>query len=564
MKLNLGLAGALLIVATQAATTDTKSANMLKISITTIQGGRRPSTVGRWVHTLRKYGVSRSMAGGVKSIQRGGVAEGERTSLARVPLIDYDFDREYYGTVMVGEPPQSFKAPQSSSSPPRAVSNAPAQPATTPPPPTPSSSTATTRTKSTRTTALLSLILLLPIPPLFSPPPVPSTSNAWHITYGDFSHAEGYLGRDHVRIENLVVQDQQLALITSESANFDDVIDGIMGLAFGSLSAPSSSSSWAPKPRTVFENMMDQGLVERGMFSFFLGKNRRDGLASLDGTRANGGGEVIFGGMDMGYVKEGHEIVWTNVTKPKYWQINVENIWVDRHRVDFKSRGFFANPGFSSALSSSSPSSSSGSAKSKQEKKDEEAKSDIPGIMDTGTTLLIMPERLAAGIHAMIPRAVQVYGQSWALPCELAKETKKLELGIEGHRFAIPFSDLVREEVAQGEVAQGEVTHDNGLTSDHDSLGKDKDKDKDTKKPANLCFSGIQPSSAGFMIIGDLFIKNNYVVFDQENKRVGIAPLRFESDTTAAEVNAMEKKRRGTEMRTGWEIAEETEEAMGL
>ncbi|KAI7831793.1 aspartic peptidase domain-containing protein [Gamsiella multidivaricata] len=495
MKLNLGLAGALLIVATQAATTDTKSANMLKISITTIQGGRRPSTVGRWVHTLRKYGVSRSMAGGVKSIQRGGVAEGERTSLARVPLIDYDFDREYYGTVMVGEPPQSFKIDFDTGSSKFILSSKSCQ-----------QCSGTTRyDPSTSNTFLLNSDYENKVnayngspltnssssntPPLFSPPPVPSTSNAWHITYGDFSHAEGYLGRDHVRIENLVVQDQQLALITSESANFDDVIDGIMGLAFGSLSAPSSSSSWAPKPRTVFENMMDQGLVERGMFSFFLGKNRRDGLASLDGTRANGGGEVIFGGMDMGYVKEGHEIVWTNVTKPKYWQINVENIW---------------------------------------EKKDEEAKSDIPGIMDTGTTLLIMPERLAAGIHAMIPRAVQVYGQSWALPCELAKETKKLELGIEGHRFAIPFSDLVREE------------------------------------PANLCFSGIQPSSAGFMIIGDLFIKNNYVVFDQENKRVGIAPLRFESDTTAAEVNAMEKKRRGTEMRTGWEIAEETEEAMGL
>jgi len=36
-----------------------------------------------------------------------------------------------------------------------------------------------------------------------------------------------------------------------------------------------------------------------------------------------------------------------------------------------------------------------------------------------------------------------------------------------------------------------------------------------------MCFSDIQPSSACFMIIGDVFIKNNYVVFDQEHKRIG-------------------------------------------
>lgn len=66
-----------------------------------------------------------------------------------------------------------------------------------------------------------------------------------------------------------------------------------------------------------------------------------------------------------------------------------------------------------------------------------------------------------------------------------------MELEIEGRRFLIPFEDLLREE-----------TEEDGM-----------------------CFSGIQPNSASFMIIGDVFIKNNHDGFDQKHKRIGVTPL---------------------------------------
>ncbi|KAG0307897.1 hypothetical protein BGZ97_000239 [Linnemannia gamsii] len=120
----------------------------------------------------------------------------------------------------------------------------------------------------------------------------------------------------------------------------------------------------------------------------------------------------------------------------------------------------------------------------------------MEAIMDTGTTLMIVPENLASAIHQKIQGAREV-GTSWALPCDLAtstSSTSKVELEIENKRFGIPFEDLVREE---------------------------------TDVPG-VCYSGIQSSTARFMIIGDVFIKNNYVVFDQEKRRVGIAPLKAE------------------------------------
>jgi hypothetical protein len=274
------------------------------------------------------------------------------------------------------------------------------------------------------------------------------------------------LGHDHILLDNIRVHNQQLALITSESDGFDDTIDGIMGLAFGSLSTSIAST------KTVFENMMSQGLVERGVFGVWLGKASR-----------GGGGEVIFGGIDMSKVEEGREggggLTWTKVTKAKYWQIDVENVYVDGRVLSVDGGG---------------------DAKGKKGKKDGERKKNKGGrmeaIMDTGTTLMIVPENLASAIHQKIQGAREV-GTSWALPCDLAtstSSTSKVELEIENKRFGIPFEDLVREE---------------------------------TDVPG-VCYSGIQSSTARFMIIGDVFIKNNYVVFDQEKRRVGIAPLKAE------------------------------------
>lgn len=349
------------------------------------------------------------------------------------------------------------------------------------------------------------------------------------------SHAEGFLGRDHVTLGSsgkgdggskkrggLTVQHQELALVTSESANFDDVVDGIMGLAFGTLasssySPPSSVRSGPTTPpkaptKTVFENMMSQGLVDRGVFSFYLGK-----------SSLGGGGEVLFGGWDSNRIADGQELVFTNVTRPKYWQINVENVFVAKQRVDYTPIKIVTYLTPKTPPPPLPPSTFS------------EKRSNIAGIVDTGTTLMIVPFRLANAIHALIPQA-RIVGQSWAVPCDLGlKEhgsSAKVELQIEGRRFAIPFEDMVREPV---ERSSGLATDESSASSDSKThMIDDDEEDGNTKeggrkgeRESGYCFSGVQPSGANFMIIGDVFIKNNYVVFDQEHQRVGIAPLKL-------------------------------------
>ncbi|KAG0320033.1 hypothetical protein BGZ99_004716 [Dissophora globulifera] len=479
MKLRIGITAAIFLTASSAVLA-ANSEDVLKVPITRVTSSGRPSTVGRWAHTLRKYGLSQkrhaSKAGGPRGRQRGQLED--ETSLARIPLVDYDFDREvdiiemdpqivrcgaieariaiYYGTVMIGEPPQAFKIDFDTGSSQFIISAKDCI-----------ECSGTTHYDSTASTTFL------------------ANGNPWKITYGDQSHAEGILGHDRITLDTIIVENQQLALVTNESAGFDDTIDGIMGLAFGSLSTSIAST------KTVFENMMAQKVVERGIFSFYLGK-----------SKLNGGGEVIFGGMDMDRVEPGHKITYTPVTKAKYWQINVSDVLVNGKSVSYKSEQGRKDGGKNSDSSKDGNETEKGNGDkaddSKEENGDHKKKSsnDMPGIMDTGTTLLIVPQRLAVNIHRKI-KGSKVVERTWTLPCDLVTDEPdgKIELEIEGKNFAVPFEDLVREETEPG---------------------------------SKTCYSGIQSSSASFMIIGDLFIKNNYVVFDQENKKVGIAPLKLE------------------------------------
>ncbi|KAF9952970.1 hypothetical protein BGZ72_005784 [Mortierella alpina] len=436
MKVHVGITAALALAYASTTVAIAAQEEYLKIPIKTVNGPIRLSTMGRWRHTLRKYGLSHKESaaelgvateavGGPRGYQRGRALS--ESNMARIPLVDYDYDREYYGIVMIGQPPQSFKIDFDTGSSQFIIA-------------------AKGCAQCSGTTHY--------------DPAVSKTFRAngkpWRITYGDQSHAAGYLGWDHITIDGIRVKDQQLALVTNESAGFDDTIDGIMGLAFGGLSASIAST------KTVFENMMAQKLVEKGIFSFYLGK-----------SSLQGGGEFIFGGMDLDRVAPGHQITYTPVTRARYWQINIGNVFVNGKSV-------LTN---------------SGGKKRKGARKEE----GLTGIMDTGTTLMVVPEKLGQTIHQRI-KGAKLEDPSYTVPCDLARHYPgaRVELEIEGKRFGIPFEDLVREET----------------------------------ELAGTCFSGIQTSSAEFLIIGDVFIKNNYVVFDQANKRVGIAPLKLEVDPT--------------------------------
>ncbi|KAG0379220.1 hypothetical protein BGX24_001268 [Mortierella sp. AD032] len=389
------LATAVAIVARADSTTP--SDGLLRIPISRTESFQSTlSSRQLWYSTLRKYGLSRTKS------------EMESEAISTMPLGDIGFDKEastpYYGLVNIGTPPQTVKMQFDTGSSRFVVSTTEC-----------SSCTGSSRFNRTRSTT-------------FRPGVMP-----WTIHYGDGSFAEGITGEDKVTLGSISVDIQELNLVHSESSNFDDAVDGVLGLSFGAISGST----------TVFENMMSKNLVDKGIFSFFLGKRS-----------INGGGEVIFGGMDMERVEPGNEITYTPVTNATFWNIDVQNFSINN--VSFVT-GTRTSP--------------------------------VRSIVDTGTTLLVGPEDWVTWYHGRIPRS-RKFRKTWVIPC---KGSSKLGVVVEGKTFSVPYEDLAREYVGFG-----------------------------------LCFSAVQSSSADYLILGDVFLKNNYVVFDQEGKRVGFAPLKTE------------------------------------
>ncbi|KAF9155451.1 hypothetical protein BG015_009827 [Linnemannia schmuckeri] len=348
-----------------------------------------------WYYTLRKYGLSRTKS------------ELESQAVSALPLVDY------YGLVDIGTPPQTVKLQFDTGSSRFVVST----------------TECSVCSGTSPFNGALSSTFRAGVQP-------------WKIHYGDGSFAEGVIAEDKVTLGSISVQNQKLNLVLTESANFDDTVDGVLGLSFGAISGST----------TVFESMLEQKLVDKGVFSFFFGKR---GI--------NGGGEVIFGGVDMDRIEPGNEITYTRVTEATHWNIDVQDFIMND--------GSFA--------------------------KDKDTTT-IRSIVDTGTTLLVGPEDWVRWYHSRIPRARKIR-KTWVVPC---KGQSKLSVVIEGKTFTVPYEDLTREYIGLG-----------------------------------LCFSAVQTSSADFLIMGDVFLKNNYVVFDQAERRVGFAPLKTEIKkvTTAAD-----------------------------
>ncbi|KAF9344488.1 hypothetical protein BGX26_004315 [Mortierella sp. AD094] len=166
----------------------------------------------------------------------------------------------------------------------------------------------------------------------------------------------------------------------------------------------------------------------------------------------------LFGGIDS--TKYSGELTYINVDQQGYWQIPMDDITYN---------------GSSLGLSAE-------------------------GIVDTGTTLVIIGTAAAQTVHNNIQGAVFTPATStdpayWAVPCSLQSSTDNVGFSLGGKIFNVPVADIAYEDLGDG---------------------------------SGNCYSGIQGGQDDLWILGDVFIKNNYCVFDQgATPRIGIAPLNY-------------------------------------
>ncbi|KAI1315449.1 hypothetical protein EDD11_000782 [Mortierella claussenii] len=259
---------------------------------------------------------------------------------------------------------------------------------------------------------------------------------SWQISYGDGSTASGILGTDKVSVGGVAVE-QTIGLATMESSQFaSSPADGLFGLGFNTIESVSGV-------KTFLDNAIKAGVLAKPVVSVFLPSVRRNGGV---------GGEYLFGDIDT--TKFTGELTYIPVTKKGYWQVAIDD-------ASFNGK----------SLGQSSQ-----------------------GIVDTGTTLIIVGDAAAQAIHSNIQGATKDPQNGWLVPCSLKSSTDNVSFTMGGTAFNVPLADLAYENVGDG---------------------------------SGNCVSGVQGGQNGLWILGDVFIKNNYCVFDQGSMRIGIAPLKY-------------------------------------
>ncbi|BGP29181.1 hypothetical protein JCM10296v2_000919 [Rhodotorula toruloides] len=266
---------------------------------------------------------------------------------------------------------------------------------------------------------------------------VPVTSKTFSVSYGDGSSSSGPVYQDTVTVAGLVGTGQTFGAATTLSTSFaSDPEDGLAGLAF-----PSISDLQSP---TLFQTLWNEGKVSANQFSFRLSS----------GNAAPS--ELYFGGMNPAHYVAG-TTQWASVTSQSYWVVT----------------GATAVNG--KAVS---------------------AVNNFNAIIDTGTTLIVIPTAAAQSFWAAVPNSAPYSGGGgyYTFPCA---SPPSITFSFGGSTKAWPLQYLNLGRVSSG---------------------------------STLCVGSIVGQDVGInaWIVGDSFLKSSvYTTFDMSSPpRVGFSQAK--------------------------------------
>ena len=257
-----------------------------------------------------------------------------------------------------------------------------------------------------------------------------ANGTAFDIMYGS-GPVSGYQSIDNVVTGGITVNNQMFAEVTDATglglAYKIGKFDGILGLAFPILSVNSVP--------TVFENMFNQKVVDKNLFSFYLGKE--------SGAK----GELLMGGIDENYYTG--EMNYVPLKSATYWEITM-----DKLTVNGKDYGTGNN-----------------------------------AIVDSGTSILTGPSDVVKELAESIGGKEIIAGE-YMVACN-AENLPNMDFTLNGIVYTLEPSDYL--------IPDGE-----------------------------MCLFGMMgldvPRPNGpLWILGDVFMRKYYTVFDTGNKQVGIA-----------------------------------------
>lgn len=258
---------------------------------------------------------------------------------------------------------------------------------------------------------------------------------AFEIRYGTGS-MEGFVSNDLLTIGDLSISGQDFAEATKEPGlTFAfGKFDGILGLGYDTISVLHTVPP--------FYNMIAQGLLDEKVFAFYLG----DANAGEDGDN---GGEAIFGGVDKSRFTG--DIKYAPVRRKGYWEVELEKVAFGDAEMELENTG---------------------------------------AAIDTGTSLIALPTDIAEILNSQIGAKRSWNGQ-YTVDCAKVPSLPPLKFTFSGHTYDIDGSDYILN--AGGTCISA--------------------------------FTGMDfpPPMGPIWIIGDVFLRKWYTVYDLERNAVGFA-----------------------------------------
>ncbi|KAK2195066.1 bifunctional Aspartic peptidase domain superfamily/Aspartic peptidase [Babesia duncani] len=145
----------------------------------------------------------------------------------------------------------------------------------------------------------------------------PDTSKRIHIKFGT-GEIEGFPGKDIVRIGNMEVPDQSIAIVDNEEGGsayglniFDSIkFEGIVGLAFPEM----ASIPGLP----ILDNLAMLHQLKHKEFSFYIGDSGSESM-------------LLFGGVDHKYYDG--DIKMFPVVREHYWEVALDAVYIGDYKI---------------------------------------------------------------------------------------------------------------------------------------------------------------------------------------------------------------------------------------
>jgi len=214
-----------------------------------------------------------------------------------------------------------------------------------------------------------------------------ANGTSFDIMYGS-GNISGHVSNDVVGLSDLTVANVDFAEVVKESGIAFTLgkFDGILGLAFDTISVGHATPVWY--------KLMEQGLVDKKMFSFWLARN----------TTGMMGGQLTLGGYDKTLFTG--DLKYVPLTYKNYWQIKMD-------AVNFMYRNLCGDQG-------------------------------CKAIVDSGTTMITGPTNLINMINGQLGCIISGGECSW-LKCPDYSTLPNLEFVLNGNSFVLSPQEYIME-----------------------------------------------------------------------------------------------------------------------